>query len=379
MGYIEIEGLEKRFGSVVAVRGFDLEVAQGEMVALLGPSGCGKSTTLRMIAGLDLPDAGRIRLDGQDVTATPPHRRRVGMVFQEYALFPNMTVAENIQFGPMIARSPSRERARLVEELAELTALQDTLQRYPHQLSGGQRQRVALARALATRPRVLLLDEPLSALDAPIRQSLRAEIRRVQQQVRIATIYVTHDQEEALALADRVVVMEGGRMCEVGTPAQIYHRPLSAFTAAFIGSNNVLEGVVVSRQPPTVRCGPQVLRCARLDGEAGAAVTVVVPAENLQLGQLGLPPSGDVNQITGPITLKTFHGPLTRIEVSVAGRRWLALLPSPLAAACAVGETVSLSIPAESCHVIGRDHRDLPPPPQPPLPTHRGEGERRRD
>ena len=352
MGYIEIEGLEKRFGSVVAVRDFNLEVARGEMVALLGPSGCGKSTTLRTIAGLDLPDAGRIRLDGQDVTTTPPHKRRVGMVFQEYALFPNMTVAENIQFGPMISRHPSQERAKLVAELAELTALQDTLHRYPHQLSGGQRQRVALARALATRPRVLLLDEPLSALDAPIRQALRAEIRRVQQQVRIATIYVTHDQEEALALADRVVVMEAGRICEIGAPADIYHRPFSAFTAAFIGSNNILEGVVLSGRPPTVRCDAQVLRCASLNGaEEGGRVMVVIPAESLQVARQ--PPQG-ANQVTGPITLKTFHGPLTRIEVSVAGHRWLALLPSPVAATHAVGEALSLWIPEESCHVINR-------------------------
>jgi ABC-type Fe3+/spermidine/putrescine transport system ATPase subunit len=354
VSYIEIERLEKRFGPVVAVRDFDLEVARDELVALLGPSGCGKSTTLRMIAGLDLPDGGRIRLDGQDVTHTPPHRRRVGMVFQEYALFPNMTVAENIQFGPMIAGTPAPERARRVAELAELTALPETLHRYPHQLSGGQRQRVALARALATQPRVLLLDEPLSALDAPIRQALRAEIRRIQQQVRIATIYVTHDQEEALALADRVVVMEAGRICEVGMPAEIYHRPRSAFTAAFIGSNNLLEGTVVSGQPPTVRCGGQLLRCASLDGAAdGARVMVVIPAESVQLGAAGAG-AGPANRVTGVITLKTFHGPLTRIELTAEGQRWLALLPSPVAAACSVGETVSLGIPAEACRVLGR-------------------------
>ncbi len=352
MGYIDIEGLEKRFGSVTAVCDFNLEVAPGELIALLGPSGCGKSTTLRMIAGLDMPDAGRIRLDGHDVTTAPPHRRRVGMVFQDYALFPNMTIAENIAFGPMISRSSAKERAKLVAELAALTALQDTLDRYPHQLSGGQKQRVALARALATRPRVLLLDEPLSALDAPIRQALRTEIRRVQQQIRIATIYVTHDQEEALALADRVVVMENGRICEIGTPAEMYNRPTSAFTAAFIGSNNILQGVVVSRQPPTVRCGDQVLRCATLDGTGdGARVTVVIPAECLQLG---LGAAGDTNRITGVITLKTFHGPLTRLEVSVADQRWLVLLPSPVATPRAVGETVILRIPEESCHIIGR-------------------------
>jgi len=352
MGYIEIEGLEKRFGSVTAVCDFNLEVAQGELIALLGPSGCGKSTTLRMIAGLDLPDGGQIRLDGQDVTCVPPHKRRAGMVFQEYALFPNMTVAENIQFGPMIAGVPVPERVKRMTELAELTALQETLQRYPHQLSGGQRQRVALARALATQPRVLLLDEPLSALDAPIRQSLRAEIRRIQQQVHIATIYVTHDQEEALALADRVVVMEAGRICEVGTPVQIYQRPRSAFAAAFVGSNNILEGIVESDQPPAVRYGELIFRCASLNGaKEGAQVTVVIPAENLHLGPQ---PAGQGNVITGVVTLKTFHGPFTRIEISVAGQRWIALLSSSAAAPCSVGQIVSLSFPEESCHVIHR-------------------------
>ena len=352
MGYIEIEGLEKRFGSVTAVCDFNLEVAQGELIALLGPSGCGKSTTLRMIAGLDLPDGGHIRLDGQDVTSVPPHKRRAGMVFQEYALFPNMTVAENIQFGPKIAGVPVPERVRRMRELAELTALQETLQRYPHQLSGGQRQRVALARALATQPRVLLLDEPLSALDAPIRQSLRAEIRRIQQRIQIATIYVTHDQEEALALADRVVVMEAGRICEIGSPVQIYQRPLSAFTAAFIGSNNIFEGVVASHQPPVVRCGEQLLRCARIDGDQdGGRVTVVVPAENLHLAAQA---AGDGNVITGTVTLKTFHGPFTRIELSAAGQRWIALLPSSLAAPCTVGQAVSLGFAGEACHVIHR-------------------------
>ena len=350
MAYLEIEQLDKRFGPVVAVSDFSLDVAQGEMVAFLGPSGCGKSTTLRMIAGLDVPDSGRIRLDGEDVTMTPPHKRRTGMVFQDYALFPNMTVAENIQFGPMISGIPASQRTRRVGELAELTALQDTLQRYPHQLSGGQRQRVALARALATEPRVLLLDEPLSALDAPIRASLRAEIRRIQQQIHIAAIYVTHDQEEALALADRVVIMQSGRICEVGTPEQIYKRPQSAFTAMFVGNNNILEGKVLSHERSAIICGEQVLRCARLDGlDEGAEVTVVVPAEHLQLVPHD---SGEANRISGPITLRTFHGPLTRIEVSVSGQRWLALLPSSLAASCAVGQTISLSVAPDHCYVV---------------------------
>jgi putative spermidine/putrescine transport system ATP-binding protein len=352
MGYIEIGGLRKSFGSVAAVRDFDLDIEADEMVALIGPSGCGKSTTLRMVAGLDLPDSGRIQIDGQDVTFAPPHARRVGMVFQDYALFPNMTVAENIQFGPMISRRPRAERSRRAAELAELTQLGETLARYPHQLSGGQKQRVALARALATAPRVLLLDEPLSALDAPIRQSLRMEIRRIQQQIRIATIYVTHDQEEALAIADRVVVMDAGRICEVGTPAAIYNRPASAFTAGFIGSNNILEGTVLSRTPATVRCGEQVLKVASLNGnEPGARVSVIIAAEALRLDATT---TTDGNRIHGTITLKTFHGPLTRVEVSAAAQRWLALLPSSLAASLAVGDRLVLALPAAACHVIGR-------------------------
>jgi putative spermidine/putrescine transport system ATP-binding protein len=350
MAYLEIEGLDKRFGSVVAVRDFNLEIAQGEMVAFLGPSGCGKSTTLRIIAGLDIPDAGRIFLNGQDVTATPPHKRRIGMVFQDYALFPNMTVAENIQFGPMISGIAASQRAKRVGELAELTALDDALQRYPHQLSGGQRQRVALARALATEPRVLLLDEPLSALDAPIRASLRAEIRRIQQQIHIAAIYVTHDQEEALALSDRVVIMQSGRICEIGTPEQIYNRPQSAFTAGFVGNNNILGGTVVSHHPPAIRCGAHVLRCAQLDGvEEGAEVTVVIPAEHLRLAARD---SAEDNRISGPVTLRTFHGPLTRIEVSVSGQRWMALLPSAAAAPYAVGQSIALSVAPDHCYIV---------------------------
>ena len=353
MAYLEIENLGKRFGSVVAVSHFNLDVAPGEMVAFLGPSGCGKSTTLRMIAGLDVPDTGRIRLDGEDVTSMPPHKRRTGMVFQDYALFPNMTVAENIQFGPMISRVPAAERARRVDELAELIVLQDALKRFPHQLSGGQRQRVALARALATEPRVLLLDEPLSALDAPIRSSLRAEIRRIQQQIRIAAIYVTHDQEEALALADRVVIMQGGRIREVGTPEQIYKRPQSAFTAAFVGSNNIVTGEIVSRTPGEVRCDGMVLRCARLENvEAGDRVSVIVPAEHLHVAA-GEAPA--INRVSGSITLKTFHGPLTRIEVSASGRRWIALLPSTVAATHAVGEVIALSIAPDHCYVVEGD------------------------
>jgi putative spermidine/putrescine transport system ATP-binding protein len=197
---------------------------------------------------------------------------------------------------------------------------------------------------------VLLLDEPLSALDAPIRASLRAEIRRIQQQIHIAAIYVTHDQEEALALADRVVIMQSGRICEIGSPEQIYNRPQSAFTAMFVGNNNILGGTVLSQKPPSIRCGAHVLRCARLDGiENDAEVTVVIPAEHLQIAADETEPA---NRITGPVTLRTFHGPLTRIEVSVSGQRWIALLPSAVAAPYAVGQTIALSVAPDQCYVV---------------------------
>src|SRR5574341_784506 len=218
MAFLELTSIRKAFGAVNAVDNFNLQVNRGEFVSFLGPSGCGKTTTLRMIAGFELPTAGRIAIDGKDVTYHPPQKRNTGMVFQSYALFPNMTVADNIGFGLKIARKPKDQIATRVAEMLALIKMDAFGQRYPYQLSGGQQQRVALARAIAIEPQVLLLDEPLSALDAKIRVSLRQEIRAIQQRLGITTIYVTHDQEEALSLSDRVVVMHDGKIEQVGTP-----------------------------------------------------------------------------------------------------------------------------------------------------------------
>jgi putative spermidine/putrescine transport system ATP-binding protein len=226
----------------VAVEGFDLAIEEGEFVSFLGGSGCGKTTTLRMVAGFETPDSGTITLGGEDITAKTPNRRNIGMVFQNYALFPNLTVAQNVAFGLKVRRVPQAEAKRRVDELLGLVHLADFGGRYPHNLSGGQQQRVALARALAPRPRVLLLDEPLSALDARIRQHLRTEIRLLQRTLGITTVYVTHDQEEALSLSDRIVVMDKGRIEQVGTPAQVYHQPANAHVAGFVGQLGVLEG-----------------------------------------------------------------------------------------------------------------------------------------
>src|SRR5438309_10795963 len=244
MSFLEIENLQKRFARTTAVEQVQLEVTRGEFVSFLGPSGCGKTTTLRIIAGFESPSSGAIRLDGVDITHRPPHQRNVGMVFQSYALFPNMTVAENVGFGLKVAKKPAADIKQRVEEMLNLIKLPALGNRYPYQLSGGQQQRVALARALAIRPQVLLLDEPLSALDAKIRARLRDEIRRIQLEVGITTLFVTHDQEEALAIADRVGVMQLGRLEQLGPPTLVYTRPATPFVAEFVGLTNRLQGTV---------------------------------------------------------------------------------------------------------------------------------------
>src|SRR5215813_2664798 len=243
---IEIAGVSKVYdGGVRAVDTIEIDIRQGEFFSLLGPSGCGKTTTLRMVAGFETPSAGAIRINGQDVTRLRPNQRNVGMVFQSYALFPNMTVAGNVGFGLRVANKPAAEIAARVEEMLKLIKLPTLGGRYPYQLSGGQQQRVALARALAIKPQVLLLDEPLSALDAKIRVSLREEIRSLQRSLGITTIYVTHDQEEALSMSDRIVVMNEGRVEQIGTPFEIYNFPRTRFVASFVGTLNLLKGKII--------------------------------------------------------------------------------------------------------------------------------------
>src|SRR5512140_2238120 len=244
MAFLELTGVQKRFGDVAAVLDFNLAAERGEFVSFLGPSGCGKTTTLRMIAGFEQPTGGTIAVNGTDITHRSPNQRNVGMVFQSYALFPNMTVAGNIGFGLKVRKRPKAEIDRRVQELLALIHLEGRGDRYPYQLSGGQQQRVALARALAIEPQVLLLDEPLSALDAKIRIVLRKEIRAIQRQLGITTIYVTHDQEEALSLSDRVVVMHDGKMEQIAAPTELYSRPATSFVAEFVGLSNRLAGTV---------------------------------------------------------------------------------------------------------------------------------------
>jgi putative spermidine/putrescine transport system ATP-binding protein len=244
---VEFQGISKRFGEVVAVAGVDLAIANGEFFTLLGPSGSGKTTCLRLVAGFDLPSAGRILLDGADVSAKPPYERSVNTVFQDYALFPHLSVGENVAYGPMVRGVRTADRRRLTDEMLALVELSGLSDRRPSQLSGGQRQRVALARALVNRPKVLLLDEPLGALDLKLRHQMQTELKAIQQRVGITFIFVTHDQEEALTMSDRLAVFERGRIAQIGTPAEIYESPATEFIAGFVGTANVLRGEAARR------------------------------------------------------------------------------------------------------------------------------------
>ena len=244
MSFLVLKNICKRYGPVTAVEDFNLEVEQGEFISLLGPSGCGKTTTLQMIAGFEEPTEGSITVDGRDMTSVEPNARDIGIVFQSYALFPHMTVAENVGFGLEMRNVPKEERLRRVTETLELVHLGDFRDRFPKALSGGQRQRVALARAIVIKPQLLLLDEPLSALDAKIRESMQIELRNIQHTVGVTTILVTHDQAEAMAMSDRIAVMNNARLAQLGAPFEIYERPGDSFTSNFLGSTNMFEGKV---------------------------------------------------------------------------------------------------------------------------------------
>jgi len=311
MAFLELTKVRKEFGRTVAVEDFNLQVERGEFISFLGPSGCGKTTTLRMIAGFELPTSGHIGIDGKEITYVRPNARNIGMVFQSYALFPNMTVAHNIGFGLKVAGKPSAEIKTRVDEMLQLIGLAKLADRYPYQLSGGQQQRVALARALAIRPQLLLLDEPLSALDAKIRVSLRNEIRAIQRQLGITTIYVTHDQEEALSLSDRIVVMSEGRIEQVGAPFAIYNFPQTRFVASFVGTLNIVNATVVDAATGQVQIDGQTITLAQaISGiNNGAPATVALRPEALSLEDVG------GNQLKGQVENISFLGSIVRIQI----------------------------------------------------------------
>jgi putative spermidine/putrescine transport system ATP-binding protein len=354
MSFLELSSVRKEFaGGVTAVHEFNLEAERGEFVSFLGPSGCGKTTTLRMIAGFEQPSAGKIAVNGEDITYRPPNRRNVGMVFQSYALFPNMSVADNIGFGLKVRKRPKDAIRRRVDELLELIALTGRGDRFPYQLSGGQQQRVALARALAVEPQVLLLDEPLSALDAKIRVALRKEIRTIQRQLGITTVYVTHDQEEALSLSDRVVVMSEGRIEQIGAPPDIYNFPATPFVASFVGTLNLVTANVIDPAAGRVSLEGQEIRTAKpIDSaRAGGTVTIAIRPESIELGD-----GGGSNHLTGTVEDVSFLGSIVRMRVRLGDGGTtvsLDMFNDPGFTAPAYETAVRLSLPPEACLTIG--------------------------
>jgi putative spermidine/putrescine transport system ATP-binding protein len=369
MAHLELEGLRKQFGTHVALDGIDVALEQGEFLSLLGPSGCGKTTALRIVAGFVRPDTGRVLIAGEDVSRRPPNRRDIGMVFQAYSLFPNLSAAQNVEFGLKVRRQPGERRRKRVAELLEIVGLADAAGRYPHQLSGGMQQRVALARALAIEPRVLLLDEPLSALDALVRVQLRDEIRRVQSQLGITTLYVTHDQEEALSISDHVAVMYGGRIEQMGAPAEMYSKPATPFVAEFIGTMNRLEATVLDGDSGAVAYGSVTLAVDAARGHAkGDRVLVLVRPETVELS----PANGDggANTLAGDVITQTFLGPVTRLKVVGPGTDLIADVSTAKAASLPVGMRVVAAVPAGDARLLELTER-LPEIGEEPAPAGR--------
>lgn len=349
MAFLSLSNLSKKFGATVAVEDFNLEVEKGEFVSFLGPSGCGKTTTLRMIAGFELPTSGNITLNGEDITSISPNQRNVGMVFQSYALFPNLTIGQNIGFGLEVRKFQKEEIKKRIDEMLSIIHLEKHINKYPYQLSGGQQQRIALARALAISPRVLLLDEPLSALDAKIRVELRLEIRRIQQTLGITTIYVTHDQEEALLMSDRVVVMSQGHIEQVGKPIQIYNYPETEFVAQFVGQLNLLPITDIDLKNCTCQVAGQPIKFEKnSDIKLSEKPRLAIRPEELQIGT-----GKGRNAIKGKVESVLFLGSLVRLRVQVAGVILIAdflnerdiTLPKS-------GDEVIISFPEHSCWLI---------------------------
>jgi putative spermidine/putrescine transport system ATP-binding protein len=317
MSFLRLSNLEKTFGQNRVVKDFSLDVAKGEFISLLGPSGCGKTTVLRMVAGFETPTAGSITIDGQEVTGLKANSRNIGMMFQAYALFPNLTVGDNVAFGLRVKGVPRAQRKARVDEMLSLIGLPDLAGRYPFQLSGGQQQRVALARALAPSPRVLLLDEPLSALDAKVRVSLRTEIRSIQKELGITTIFVTHDQEEAMSISDRIVVMNGGIADQVGSPFEIYNRPTTKFVANFVGTLNTFDAVMAEGRQVIVSGQRLTLPEGTALPAGGAALSVALRPEALRLGRT----EGHEAVLPATVEAVEFMGSIIRLRADVAGSK----------------------------------------------------------
>lgn len=344
MAYLQIRNVSRNFSGHLAVDNVSIDIEQGEFVSLLGPSGSGKTTLLRMVAGFEHPDTGQILVENDDITGVPPQKRNIGMVFQSYALFPNMTAGENVAFGLSIRRTPPHVIKERVEALLAMVNLQSKINNYPHQLSGGEQQRVALARALAPQPRVLLLDEPLSALDARIRLSLRMEIRRIQRTLNITTLYVTHDQEEALTLSDRIMVFNSGKAEQIGTPQDIYDKPRSDFVSQFVGSVNQLRCDVIDPTTGQCRIGKQDIFVDSLpsDCQRDESLRLWIRPERIQFN----PTSPNANVVSGVITDVIFLGARTGLRIDLGGQEIVADSPrDPFRSLPSVGERLTCQIP----------------------------------
>jgi putative spermidine/putrescine transport system ATP-binding protein len=351
MTFLKINNVSKIFGSTDAVKDFNLTIEKGELVSFLGPSGCGKTTTLRMVAGFEVPSGGSIVINNEDITNTPPNQRDVGMVFQSYALFPNMTVSSNIGFGLKVAKKSTDEIQSRVKEMLELINMPEYGDRFPSQLSGGQQQRVALARALALRPEVLLLDEPLSALDAKIRVSLRSEIRSIQQKLGITAIYVTHDQEEALSISDRVVVMYEGHMEQVGTPFEIYNFPATEFVASFVGTLNAVEAEVIDPKNNTLRVDGIELAAAKgLEGKiSGDKVIIAIRPERFSFAA----EMKKANMLDAMIENITFLGSIVRVQIVVGSTSfYMDTFNNPFLELPKIGDKVQITCSREAVLVL---------------------------
>ncbi|PST19273.1 spermidine/putrescine ABC transporter ATP-binding protein [Rhizobium sp. JAB6] len=351
MAFLELTHIKKSFGDVQVVHDFNMQIEKGEFVSFLGPSGCGKTTVLRMIAGFETPTAGTLSINGKDQRSLKPNQRNIGMVFQAYALFPNMTVHDNVAFGLKVAGMAKPDIDKRVKEMLALIKLDHLAGRYSYQMSGGQQQRVALARAIAVKPQVLLLDEPLSALDAKIRISLREEIRAIQQQLGITTVFVTHDQEEALSISDRIVVMNAGRADQIGTPFEIYNKPATRFVASFVGTLNLIEGKVVDPDNNRIMIGDQGITLKQ-------SVTAYKPGDTVSLalrpeaGSLAESAKGDT-ALTGEVSSAHFLGSVIRTRMNVAGNTIsFDMFNSPGMMPPSVGEKVTLRFASSDLLVI---------------------------
>lgn len=345
---VELESITKRFGNVVAVDNITLKVREGEFFSLLGPSGCGKTTTLRIIAGLETPDSGTVRLHGKDVTNVPTHKRGIGMVFQTLALFPHMNVYDNIAFGLRMRKYPEEEIRRKVREILEIVRLPGMENRYPNQLSGGQRQRVALARALVIEPEVLLLDEPLGALDLKIRQEMMVELKRIHREVGTTFIYVTHDQGEAMVMSDRIAVMKDGRIMQIGSPEEIYLHPKNTFVAKFIGEAiNLIEGVYSGGKVESEIGDIQLPKSVELN--EGAKVTIAVRPEHVYIGNV----EGVDNVFFGKVLLKIFKGSYVEFHIEVNGKTFIVFKPFRVAEPLPdTGESVAFGWKKDSANIL---------------------------